>query len=49
MFLSLTQDITLDHVIPLAQYNQRVSIENTGIFNLLKLKQKHRVWMQDAV
>ena len=35
MFLALTQDIPLDHVVPLAQYNRRVSIANTGTFALL--------------
>ena len=35
MFLALTQDVPLDHVVPLAQYNHRVSIANTGTFALL--------------
>jgi phenylpropionate dioxygenase-like ring-hydroxylating dioxygenase large terminal subunit len=35
MFLALTQDIALDHVVPLAQYNHKVSIVNTGTFALL--------------
>lgn len=35
MFLALTQDIPVDHVIPLPQYDNRVSIANTGTFSLL--------------
>lgn len=35
MFLALTQDIPFDHVIPLPQYRNRVSIVNTGSFALI--------------
>lgn len=35
MFLALTQDIPNDHVVPLQQYDKRISIANTGAFSLL--------------
>lgn len=35
MFLALTQDIPNDHVVPLLQYDNRISIANTGTFSLL--------------
>lgn len=35
MFLALSQHVPDGHIIPLAQYNNRVSITNTGEFSLL--------------
>lgn len=35
MFLALTQDVPVGHVVPLTQYDNRVSIANTGTFSLL--------------
>lgn len=35
MFLALTQDVPINHVVPLQQYNNRVSLVNTGTYSLL--------------
>ena len=35
MFIALTQDIPDNHIVPLPQYNNRVSVANTGTFSLL--------------
>lgn len=35
MFLALTQDIPIDNIVPLPQYNNRVCVVNDGTFSLM--------------